>query len=312
MSVEDYAAEVGDFFAEAKHPTLGRPYRDCGYQPMVELLRYLEAHGFSTYIASGGDRDFMRPIASTLYGIPRRAGDRLELRARATARTRTAARSSTRTGSTSSTTAPRSRCGSGAGSAAGRRWRAATPTATCRCCASPTACGCSCCTTTPSASSTTRAARSRRSPRAGPRSASGTTGRRSSPTRVSAVVPGWLRSYERGWLRPDSSRALVIWSVVMPQAVAYAQIAGLPPEAGLMAAPGAMLAYALLGTSRQLVVSATTATSASRRRPSGRWPAATPMRSPRCRPRSRSSSRSCWSLGGRCASARSPTSSPSR
>ena len=37
---------------------------------MVELLRYLEAHGFATFIASGGDRDFMRPIASTLYGIP--------------------------------------------------------------------------------------------------------------------------------------------------------------------------------------------------------------------------------------------------
>ena len=70
MSVEDYAAEVGTFFAEAEHPTLGRPYRNCGYQPMVELLRYLEAHGFSTFIASGGDRDFMRPIASTLYGIP--------------------------------------------------------------------------------------------------------------------------------------------------------------------------------------------------------------------------------------------------
>jgi sulfate permease, SulP family len=79
---------------------------------------------------------------------------------------------------------------------------------------------------------------------------------------VSTVVPGWLRSYERGWLRPDLIAALVIWSVVTPQAVAYAQIAGLPPEAGLMAAPGAMFAYALIGTSRQLVVSATTATSA--------------------------------------------------
>jgi phosphoserine phosphatase len=70
MSVEDYAAEVGTFFAEARHPTLDRHYRDCGYQPMVELLRYLEAHGFATFIASGGDRDFMRPIASALYGIP--------------------------------------------------------------------------------------------------------------------------------------------------------------------------------------------------------------------------------------------------
>ncbi len=48
----------------------------------------------------------------------------------------------------------------------------------------------------------------------------------------------------------------------MPQAVAYAQIAGLPPEAGLMAAPGALIGYALLGTSRSLIVSATTATSA--------------------------------------------------
>ena len=50
--------------------------------------------------------------------------------------------------------------------------------------------------------------------------------------------------------------------MVTPQAVAYAQIAGLPPAAGLMAAPGAMLAYALMGTSRQLVVGATTATAA--------------------------------------------------
>ena len=76
------------------------------------------------------------------------------------------------------------------------------------------------------------------------------------------LVPGWVRSYERPWLRPDFIAGVVIWSVVTPQAVAYAQIAGLPPEAGLMAAPPAMLAYAWFGTSRQLVVSATTATSA--------------------------------------------------
>ena len=79
---------------------------------------------------------------------------------------------------------------------------------------------------------------------------------------MTAVVPSWLRSYERAWLRPDVIAGVVIWSVVTPQAVAYAQIAGLPPEAGLMAAPVAMAAYALLGTSRSLVVSATTATSA--------------------------------------------------
>ena len=55
---------------------------------------------------------------------------------------------------------------------------------------------------------------------------------------------------------------VIVWSVVVPQAVAYAQIAGLPPQTGLMAAPGALIGYALLGTSRTLVVSATTATSA--------------------------------------------------
>jgi hypothetical protein len=49
---------------------LRRPYLSCGFAPMVELLRYLEANEFSTYIASGGDRDFMRPFAETIYGIP--------------------------------------------------------------------------------------------------------------------------------------------------------------------------------------------------------------------------------------------------
>jgi phosphoserine phosphatase len=69
LTVEQYSARVAEFFAGADHPTLGRPYRSCGYQPMVELLRFLEANGFVPYIASGGDRDFMRPIAGELYGI---------------------------------------------------------------------------------------------------------------------------------------------------------------------------------------------------------------------------------------------------
>jgi phosphoserine phosphatase len=70
MKVEDHATRVAAFFAEASHPTLGRPYKVCTYAPMVELLRYLEAHGFTCYIVSGGGRDFMRPITSTIYGIP--------------------------------------------------------------------------------------------------------------------------------------------------------------------------------------------------------------------------------------------------
>ncbi|MET0694349.1 MAG: HAD family hydrolase [Propionibacteriaceae bacterium] len=70
VTVDDYAAQVRDFFAAADHPSLGRRYRSCGYAPMVELLGYLSGHGFTCYIASGGDRDFMRPIAEDLYGIP--------------------------------------------------------------------------------------------------------------------------------------------------------------------------------------------------------------------------------------------------
>jgi phosphoglycolate phosphatase-like HAD superfamily hydrolase len=69
LSVEQYHQEVTDFFETAEHPTKNRPYRTCGYKPMVELLRSLEANGFTTYIASGGDRDFMRPIAGHIYGI---------------------------------------------------------------------------------------------------------------------------------------------------------------------------------------------------------------------------------------------------
>jgi len=70
VDVEAYDRQVLAFFDEATHPTLGRAYRECGYAPMVELLLYLEENGFTTYIASGGDRDFMRPVAGDLYGIP--------------------------------------------------------------------------------------------------------------------------------------------------------------------------------------------------------------------------------------------------
>jgi phosphoglycolate phosphatase-like HAD superfamily hydrolase len=70
LTVEEHSERVKAFFADATHPTLGRPYTACGYQPMVELLRYLEANGFTTYIASGGGRDFMRPVTTQMYGIP--------------------------------------------------------------------------------------------------------------------------------------------------------------------------------------------------------------------------------------------------
>jgi phosphoserine phosphatase len=70
LTTEDFAGRVAAFFRTGSHPTLKRLYRDCGYAPMVELLRFLEAHGFTNFIVSGGGRDFIRQIAGEIYGIP--------------------------------------------------------------------------------------------------------------------------------------------------------------------------------------------------------------------------------------------------
>ncbi len=69
-TVHEYAAEIAEFYATEQHLTLKRPYSQAVYQPMVELLRYLEANDFTTYIVSGGERDFMRPMSTGYYGIP--------------------------------------------------------------------------------------------------------------------------------------------------------------------------------------------------------------------------------------------------
>jgi phosphoserine phosphatase len=71
ISVEDFEAQADAFLRSAQHPTLGRGYLETAYAPMVELLGYLEANGFTNYIASGGGRDFMRPISQEVYGVPR-------------------------------------------------------------------------------------------------------------------------------------------------------------------------------------------------------------------------------------------------
>ncbi|WP_370616357.1 HAD family hydrolase [Mumia sp. Pv 4-285] len=70
QSVEAYEESVAAFYRDAEHLTLHRPYRLAVYQPMVELLRYLESHGFTCYVVSGGERDFMRPMTVDYYGIP--------------------------------------------------------------------------------------------------------------------------------------------------------------------------------------------------------------------------------------------------
>ena len=71
ISVEEFEAQADAFLRTTQHPSLGRGYLECGYAPMIELLDYLAANGFANYIASGGGRDFMRPISDELYRIPR-------------------------------------------------------------------------------------------------------------------------------------------------------------------------------------------------------------------------------------------------
>jgi len=70
MSTAQFDQIVRDWLATARHPRFQRPYTDLVYQPMVELLAYLRANGFKTYIVSGGGVEFMRPWTERVYGIP--------------------------------------------------------------------------------------------------------------------------------------------------------------------------------------------------------------------------------------------------
>src|SRR5512135_2917945 len=84
------------------------------------------------------------------------------------------------------------------------------------------------------------------------------------PRLLDRLVPGlvWLPRYDRSWLRPDVVAGLTLWGLLVPEAMAYAGIAGLPPEAGLYTLVASLLVYALFGTSRHLSVGATSATAA--------------------------------------------------
>jgi phosphoglycolate phosphatase-like HAD superfamily hydrolase len=70
MSTEEFARIVAQWFATARHPRFNRPYTDLVYQPMLELLAYLRANGFKTFIVSGGGVEFIRVFADKSYGIP--------------------------------------------------------------------------------------------------------------------------------------------------------------------------------------------------------------------------------------------------
>jgi len=70
MTTDEFADLVKDWIATAKHPRFHRHYTDLIYQPMLDVMQYLRANGFKTFIVSGGGIDFMRPWTEKIYGIP--------------------------------------------------------------------------------------------------------------------------------------------------------------------------------------------------------------------------------------------------
>ena len=70
MTTDEFTQAVQDWITTAKHPKTGRLYTEMVYQPMLELLSYLRANGFKTFIVSGGGVEFMRPWTERVYGIP--------------------------------------------------------------------------------------------------------------------------------------------------------------------------------------------------------------------------------------------------
>ena len=80
--------------------------------------------------------------------------------------------------------------------------------------------------------------------------------------RFGSFLFGSLRGYRRGWLRADLVAGLAVWAVLVPESLAYAVLAGVPPVVGLWAAPAALVLYAALGSSRHLVVGPMSATAA--------------------------------------------------
>ena len=133
MTSDEFAKIVSDWLASARDHRFKRPYTELVYQPMLELLAYLRANGFKTFIVSGGGIEFMRPWTERVYGIPpSRWWDRPS---RPGSRCATAGpRCSVCRRSTSSTTRPASPSASCSTSAGARSPRLATPMAISRCC----------------------------------------------------------------------------------------------------------------------------------------------------------------------------------
>jgi hypothetical protein len=70
MTVEQFKAIVDEWIAGVKHPRFKRPYTQCIYQPMLEVMQYLRTSDFKTYIVTGGGQEFVRAFSQTVYGVP--------------------------------------------------------------------------------------------------------------------------------------------------------------------------------------------------------------------------------------------------
>ena len=160
MTTDEFSARVQDWIGTAEHPRFERPYDQLTYQPMQEVLRYLRANGFQTFIVSGGGADFMRAWSERVYGIP--PEQVVGSTGRVTYELRDTGPVLVKTLTTcSSTTRPVSPRASTSSSAGARSSRSATAMATPRCSNTPRstirspAWACSSITPTPSASTST-------------------------------------------------------------------------------------------------------------------------------------------------------------
>ena len=70
MTTNEFEKITAEWLATARDPRFKRPYTELVYQPMLELLAYLRANGFKTFIVSGGGIEFMRPWTERIYGVP--------------------------------------------------------------------------------------------------------------------------------------------------------------------------------------------------------------------------------------------------
>ena len=70
MSTEAFQGLVKDWLTTAKAPRFDRPFTDLIYQPMLEVMQYLRANGFKTYIVTGGGQEFVRVYGERVYGVP--------------------------------------------------------------------------------------------------------------------------------------------------------------------------------------------------------------------------------------------------